>query len=332
VSAPADQRPSPPAPAPPPAARSAPAPARLRWLRRRARPNPLGELVIIFVLVRVYDVVRSWGAVRAERARHNGSGVLAVERFAHLAWERPGNHWLAGHPGLELVAVYWYQFAHLSVTLAVLVWCYLRSPARYRPARNALVVVNAVGMTVFFLLPVAPPRLLPGQPFVDSVAAAGFGASHGGPVPADQYAAMPSLHLGWAVWTAVLAYRLLRGRARLLVFGYPLVTAVVVVVTANHYVLDVLAGVATGALALWAVQAPLLRRPGQMMRRRISTVSASAPGSSGIQTVISRYPSTAAIASEPATPTASRPASSAASSAPIPPGEGTSAEMVETTR
>ena len=61
-----------------------------------------------------------------------------------------------------------------------------------------LVWINGLGMAVFLVLPVMPPRLLPGTSYLDQVAAAGFGSDHGGPVTADQYAAMPSLHIAWA--------------------------------------------------------------------------------------------------------------------------------------
>ena len=108
------------------------------------------------------------------------------------------------------------------MTLAVLGWCYLRRPDAYRGARNALVLTNVIGLAVFYLYPVMPPRLLPGGGYVDAVAAAGFGSSHTGPVPADQYAAMPSLHLAWAVWTASVAMLLLaRYRVRLLLAALP---------------------------------------------------------------------------------------------------------------
>jgi hypothetical protein len=334
-SGPVEVVPAPPRPAPATTGGQPTARSRWRgWWIGRVRPNPIGELIIIFALVKVYDRIRSWGAVRSGAAMHNGDGVLGAERWLQIDWEHAANRWLAGHSPLEFAAVYWYQFAHIGVTLTVLVWCYVRSPDRYRPMRNALVLINAVGMTVFFLLPVAPPRLLPDEVYADSVADAGFGSTHGGPVPADQYAAMPSLHLAWATWTAVLAFSLLRGRRlRVLCFLYPLVTSVVVVGTANHYVLDVVAGVATALAALWVAHTALARRlPAQIMRRWTSTVSASAPGSSGIHTVIRRYPSTAAIASGEDTPTATRPASSVASSAPTPPGDGISAESAETAR
>ena len=252
--------------------------------------------------------------------------MLAIERWLHLDLELAGNRWLIGHHTLLLIASWWYQLAHLTVTLAVLGWCYLRRPDAYRGARNALVLTNVVGLVVFFVYPVMPPRLLPGAGYVDAVAAAGFGSSHTGPVPADQYAAMPSLHLAWAVWTASVGMLLLaRHRVRVLWLLYPVITATAVVVTANHYVLDVLAGVAVAVVALLASRV-------QITLRRSRTARTQAPGTSGSQTVSSRYASTVASAVADGVPTATSPATRATSSAPNPPGDGTRADTDEATR
>jgi hypothetical protein len=96
-----------------------------------------------------------------------------------------------------------------------------------------------------------PPRLLPGQHFIDTVEAAGLGSAPVGPVPSDQYAAMPSLHLAWATWVAYYG-SLIAGAAllRWLWRIYPFITAAVVVSTANHYVLDIVAGVAVAAVSV----------------------------------------------------------------------------------
>jgi hypothetical protein len=314
------------------------------------RPHLIGELIIVIVLVKVYDYIRELAAVRRGPALDHGRDVLSIERVLRLDLERGGNLWLSDHHTLSLVAAYWYQFAHISVTLTVLAWCYVSSPTIYRRARNALVATNLVGMTVFFFLPVIPPRLLPGTHYIDSVAAAGFGSSHGGPVEADQYAAMPSLHLAWAVWTSLVAVALLRRyRGRWGSHLYPAVTAVVVVITANHYVLDVIAGIAVALITTWAtgllrpdrpalVSVPALpawsfpgRARAQMIWRRRSTANTHAPGNNGTQTVSSRYPRTAASAAGEATPTAAKVATSATSSAPMPPGEGMTADSEDTT-
>ena len=290
------------------------------------RPALLGELLVILVLVKVYDHVRRLETARARPALHNAQDVLAIERWLHLDLELSGNRWLYGHHTLLLIVSWWYQLAHLTVTLFVLGVCYLRRPDAYRGARNALVLTNVVGLTVFFVYPVMPPRLLPGGGYVDTVAAAGFGSSHAGPVPADQYAAMPSLHLAWAVWTASVGMLLLaRHRARVVWLLYPVLTAVVVVVTANHYVLDVIAGVAVAVLALLAARI-------QITLRRTRTARTQAPGTSGTQTVSSRYASTVASAVADGVPTATSPATSATSRAPNPPGDGTTADTDEATR
>jgi hypothetical protein len=250
------------------------------------RPALLGELIIILVLVKVYDRVRALEAARRGPALRNAHAVVDIERWLHIDVERAATHWLAGQHTLSLIASWWYQLAHITVTLTVLGWCYLRRPDAYRQARNALALTNVVWLVVFVVLPVMPPRLLPGGGYVDAVAAAGFGAAHtAGPVPADQYAAMPSLHLAWATWTAAVAVTLLAGRRwRVACFAYPTLTAVVVVVTGNHYVLDVVAGVAVAVLALLAARA----LPDQITLRRTRMASTQAPGSSGTQTVSSR--------------------------------------------
>ncbi len=219
---------------------------------RRLRPHLLGEILVVVVLVRVYDLIKMLADGKAAVGLRNAGHVLAAERFLHVQGELPVNQWVTGHHALALLCAYWYQFGHESITLGVLALCWWLRPHAYRAARNALVAINVVGLVVFAVFPVAPPRLLPRAGFTDSVAAAGFGTSHGGPVLADQLAAMPSLHLAWASWTAVLLFTWVRRPLlRALCVLYPLWMTFVVVGTANHYVLDAVAGAATaGACVL----------------------------------------------------------------------------------
>lgn len=218
---------------------------------RRLRPHAPGELLIIVVLVRVYDLIKELAESRPAVGIHNADRVRSVEHTLHIGFELSVNGWFASHHLVSLVSSYCYQYGHEGITLTVLVACWWLRPEAYRAARNALVAINVVGLTVFALLPVAPPRLLPGAGFIDLVANAGFGTSHGGPVSADQFAAMPSLHLAWATWTAVVLYRWWRRPVlRVVAAVYPLVIAAVVIGTGNHYVLDVIAGVAVAAACL----------------------------------------------------------------------------------
>jgi membrane-associated phospholipid phosphatase len=227
----------------------------VRSIATRRRPHLLGEMLIVFVLLRVYDMARARAEVRQGAALQHGQAILDFERWLHIDIERVTNVWVTSHEVLSLTASYFYQFAHVSVTLSILALCWWRRPEIYRAARNALVLTNVAGLTVFLLLPVAPPRLLPGEGFVDAVALAGFGTAHGGPVPADQYGALPSLHLAWAVWATVIAMRMLAtSPRRRLCWLYPVLVTVGVVVTGNHYLLDAVAGTAVALTALALVQ------------------------------------------------------------------------------
>ncbi len=219
----------------------------------RARPRLVGELALVAALLVVYGRVRSMADVRPSVAVSHGRTILDAEGAMHLRIEGALNAWLTGQGLVRMLAVDYYQFLHLTVALGVLALCYVRRPALYRPARNALVLTNVVALTVFALYPAAPPRLLPGAGFVDSVARAGFGTTHG-PIPADQYGALPSLHLAWATWAAVVGVAMVRRWwLRGLLVAHPLLTAIAVVVTANHYVFDVGSGLLLGLAATWAV-------------------------------------------------------------------------------
>jgi hypothetical protein len=177
--------------------------------------------------------------------------VLHAELWAHLDAELALNRWLAGHLSLGRFLGDYYDTAHFAVTLALLGWVWWRYGNRYRYLRNALVGINVIGFAVFWLYPVAPPRMLPG--FVDVVAVThSIGAWSSGALAsqANEYAAMPSLHLGWAVWSAVAVWAFRRDvLSRALAGAYVVVTALVVMGTANHYFLDIVAGVATAALS-----------------------------------------------------------------------------------
>jgi membrane-associated phospholipid phosphatase len=229
----------------------------VRWPRSKlirppdVRPYLVGELLVVLCLLRVYDFARGRADVRKSEALHYGARLLQLERTLHIDIEPAINRWTVEHHPISLIASYWYQFAHLTITLSVLLWVWRWHPAIYRRARNALVVINLVGLTIFLLLPVAPPRLLPGAGFIDADRLAGFGTNNVGPVSADAYGAFPSLHIAWALWTAVVAFSLLRHRRfGWLCLGYPLLTFFAIVATGNHYVLDAVAGAVLGLVAL----------------------------------------------------------------------------------
>jgi hypothetical protein len=218
--------------------------------RRRSlgtRPALLGEVAVVVVLVSVYDRIRDIASTRTDLAFADAARVLRAESWLHVDVEHVANHWLATHWHVEWVASVYYQLMHLTVTLGVLAWLYVARPDRYRTARNGLVNLSGLGLVVFWLMPVAPPRLLAG--FVDSGAVTGV-AQHTAHVSPDLYAAMPSLHVAWATWVVLQVWPAVRSRTvRQLAAAHAVVTVVVVVTTANHFLLDVVAGAATAVLA-----------------------------------------------------------------------------------
>jgi len=216
-----------------------------------ARPALVGELAVVFALVYAYDRIRNFAQVRPVASAVDGARVLDLERLLHLNVERWLNLWVSSHETLAVAASWYYQLLHLSVSMAVLLACYIYRPDVYRAARNALVSISMIGLMVFWVFPVAPPRLLPGGGYIDTAVATGV-VGLVDSASANPYAAMPSLHLAWAVWSAMFAAALIRRRAlRCLVYAYPVVTTLVVMATANHYLLDAVAGAALGLMAGW---------------------------------------------------------------------------------
>jgi len=203
------------------------------------------ELLVIAWLFWLYDVVNSLAPVRQLEALSNGRGLISAERSLGLDPELTLNHWLAAHHTLGLAASYYYFFAHGVVTAAVLILLWWKDPRLYIRQRTQLVIINLIGFLIFWRYPLAPPRLL-GEGFVDVVAAShAFISWHSGVLAhdADQLAAMPSLHVAWAIWSGVSLWQLYRRRlVAALAVLYPLTTTLVVMATGNHYLFDVAAG------------------------------------------------------------------------------------------
>jgi hypothetical protein len=244
------------APAPPPAG-TEPAPSAPRPPKRS--PLPL-ELAFIAFLGWIYDWLQNLAPLRRAEAFGHGAAILSFEQRLGLSPERSWDHWLAQHHVLAYIASDFYDNAIFGVTFGLAAWLWWRRPDIYRPLRSYLVLANLIGFTVFWAYPVAPPRMLPG--FVDVVErVGGLGSWHSTLIAhADQLAAMPSMHLAWAVWCSLVLWRLAarRGTRRLAgVAGalYPVATAWVVIATGNHYLLDVVAGAGCTAVSVLAVEA-----------------------------------------------------------------------------
>ena len=204
----------------------------------------------------VYDAITNLAPLRQAAALAHGRGILDLERSLRIDPEHSLDRWLGAHHTLGLALSDYYDNAHFVVTLGLLGWLWWRRADLYRPLRNMLVLVNVLAFVVFWRYPVAPPRMLTG--FTDVVAASGaIGSWHTGSLAshANELAAMPSLHIAWAVWCTLVVWRLSELRwLRALAVAYPFMTGFAVLATGNHYVLDLFGGLLTIAAAVLIVE------------------------------------------------------------------------------
>jgi hypothetical protein len=210
----------------------------------------------------LYDAINNLSPLRQRTALAHATAVLHLERVLHVNVELSLNLWARAHPLVGLVLSNFYDSAHFVVTLVVVGWLWYRRPDTYRPLRDVLVLINVIGMAVFWLYPLAPPRMLTTAGFVDVVTAShAVGSWHTGVLAsqANEYAAMPSLHIAWAVWSAIGLWMITERRwVRVVAVLYPALAVVAVMATANHFLLDVLGGGLTVLAAI--VVAFYLRR------------------------------------------------------------------------
>ena len=209
------------------------------------------ELLIGLVVFGLYSLVQMMhGPGRQRAADRHGRDIFDLERRLRIDIEPALNRWLAPHDFLRTLANYEYATTYVVAAGIMLVWLYLRRPDRYREMRNSFVMLNLLGIATFGLYPVAPPRLLAGTHFIDTVREGHTWGSWGSPLVAhaNQLAAMPSLHVAWALWVSVVLAELRHTRTvQAVSLVHVGVTLFVIMATANHFLLDA----AGGAVVVW---------------------------------------------------------------------------------
>lgn len=217
------------------------------------------EALALAVLYAVYTLLRDQVPSTRGLAVLRGQRLLRLEGVLHLDPEHALNRLVAAYAPLAYLCDYYYAVGHFLITVGVLVLLYQHRRSVARRLAAVWYVSNLLALLGFWLFALAPPRLLPGAGFVDTVVVFHTWGSWGtGAVAsaANQYAAMPSLHIAWSSWCAVAVWSLSRRRSlRLAAVTYPAATLFVVLGTANHYLLDALGGVldlSIAAATVWA--------------------------------------------------------------------------------
>jgi hypothetical protein len=211
------------------------------------------EILVVSTLFLAYKGARQLVAGRVTDAFTNAGHLVRIEEWLRLPSEATVQSWVIGSPDVLRAANEFYVAVHFPLTIGFLVWAwFFRTRGEYLWARSLIATITALALIVHLLVPLAPPRLLPQLGFVDTMATIGPSAygEHAATL-ANQYAAMPSLHVGWATLIAVVVIVTIRSRWRWLIVLHPLLTFAVVTVTANHWWLDSVISVLLLGVALW---------------------------------------------------------------------------------
>lgn len=231
-----ETQPQSPAAAPKPASSLA---ARL-WASNKAW---MGELVLVFAMYTLYSITRSAAPDRISLANSHAVWIERVEHDLRINIELTLNKLFVAHEWLADFGSVWYQLAHMLVTFGLLAWLFFMRRKQYGMLRSSLALLWLAGLTTYWLYPLSPPRFhLAGAVDTMTEYPILFAGKRSVAGLANLYAAMPSLHIGWSTWVALAWVYTHKGPWRHLAWIHPILMSFVVMGTANHYILDCIAG------------------------------------------------------------------------------------------
>ena len=208
--------------------------------------------------------------------------IWHTERTLRLPNEVDVQRLLIPHPLLSEIANLYYATMHFGLLIAMLIWLFARHREAYPAVRNVMAASTAICLFISFI-PVAPPRLLPGDGVVDLAARYGESvyAAVGSAAGADQLSAMPSVHVAWSIIVAWAVITRSASRWRWLILLHPVITVLVVVGTGNHYWADAIVAAAIDAAVISTVTRLTRRLRAARVPQPVSEPEPSAAASSG---------------------------------------------------
>jgi hypothetical protein len=253
--------------------------AALAWTR---------ELTIMFALYALWQLAGDLSVGQPAGAIGRGRSIVTVERWFHLPGEAGVQRLVIGHHELVRLMNYYYAGFHIAFTGVCLVWLFARHRDCYPPVRNVLALVTGASLLIA-LIPVAPPRLVPGLGIVDAGRLIGPTVYPPTVKPGlDQLSAMPSVHVGWAIIVAGAIIYAGRSPWRWLAVAYPACTTWIVVATGNHFWADGIVELFLCGLAFLAVRAWMRRSTALPLtaRRLVADISLepAKPDAAAVQT------------------------------------------------
>jgi hypothetical protein len=225
------------------------------------RSGLLREMALVIFAYFTYFAVRGLTVGSEAEAVANAEKVVEFERVIGMFHEPAMQNAILDDRWIVNLMNWMYVWGHWPLIILVAAWLYLNLPATYRLYRNAFLISGAIGLVVFALFPVAPPRLADVD-IVDTV------TLHSNsyrvlqpPGLVNQYAAVPSLHFGWNLLIGIILFT--KGHtliARMLGLMVPPVMLLAIVLTANHYIIDAVLGGMVSLTGL-AIAYALMRQP-----------------------------------------------------------------------
>jgi membrane-associated phospholipid phosphatase len=209
----------------------------------------------------LYRLVRGFVDGQAGLAFENARTLVHIERSLGLFFEPGLQAWAKGEEWLLTFANWMYVNSHFLVTTTFLVWLYIARNHAFYFVRNMFMVAMGFALVGYLAYPTAPPRFLPEWGFTDTVANfVGESAENSADVLYNPFAAVPSMHVAFALMIAIPAFRLVRRRPLKALWAvYPALVTFVVVVTANHYWVDAVLGAIVAGASAWLASATFAR-------------------------------------------------------------------------
>ncbi len=244
----------------------------------RARDG-IAECGLMVALFLAYYVTRGVAAGKEAVAFGHAREVMHVEQKLGIFREIALQTQLLTEPNFVRILNFVYAYTHLAVLIIFAIWVYVFHSKRYSEIRNTFLAILGTGLAIYILFPLAPPRFFPYTGFVDTLQMYSN-------INYDQqsiamlynpFAAMPSLHVGFALFTGIGIIKVGRRKIHwVLGIGYPLLMATAVVGTANHYILDVIVGSLITIMAYIVV--PRITRRVKARRQRAKGLVSSPAG------------------------------------------------------
>jgi hypothetical protein len=226
----------------------------------------LWQLSLWFAFLLAYQVARGIADRNTAKAFENALTVIDIEQKADALFELTFQRWIHSSELLTTLTSWTYWMSQFTVVGLTLLWVYLRRNDAFLRFRNTIMLANVIGLAGYALLPTAPPRMFPSFGFVDTLAAFSS-VNHGSglvELASNPYAAMPSLHAADALIVGVVLATVVRRRIfKVLWLLWPAWVWFTVMGTANHFWLDIVAGIAVAAVAA----AVVYRRPLRALAR-----------------------------------------------------------------